>query len=406
MRNLTRSHLLLIALISGFIGLSPHALSDSGPDFGGWEPGEAHDTERRIATWVTRGAQQETLHRIIRQTDGLFGEGPGSWVYENVQVGESLLAAGDDALAAGNKSEARGLYQSAAAHFGSGKYPFIHSPSARLAYSKHNSAYYQYIELTDLNVDRLKIPFEGKEIIGNLYWPSGEQASSPYPLVVVSGGIDTWKNELMPSINAMLAQGFAVFAMDMPGTGESQWRLGPSAERVYAAAIDYLKKLPYIDEQRMAVSLRSFGGHFAVKLALTNPAIKAAVNVGGPVTFGDGELWPLPPFMLRTVGAGFGIDQQLFDENEAGRNLLALKVAELSLRKQGLLVPTKTQAKLLTINGELDQLVPVEEIITLTKAGIQQEIWLYLDDGHCAGKNSHEYIPASAAWLKMQLNDL
>ena len=141
-----------------------------------------------------------------------------------------------------------------------------------------------------------------------------------------------------------------------------------------------------------------------MKLALGNPQVKAAVNVGGPITFGDGELWPLPPFMLRTVGAGFGIDQALFSDISVGRDILAQKVGELSLRKQGMLKPTESQAKLLTINGDRDQLVPVEEIMTLTKSGIQQEIWLYMNDGHCAGRNAHKYLPASAAWLNMQVN--
>lgn len=404
MKNSPLSSTFLVAMTCMIFCIGVHAAVETDPEFAGWEPGEAHDTSRRIQTWITRGANGEELHRIIQHTDGLFGEGPGSWVYENDKVGERFLAAANEARSAGKATHARDLYKAAAAHFGAAKYPFLHSPSARSAYVKHNMAYYQYLELTDLNIEQLRIPFENKEIVGNLYWPAAEVSNAPHPLVVVSGGIDTWKNELMPSIQAMMAQGFAVFTMDLPGTGESQWVLDPSAERIYAAAIEHLGHYDAIDDSRMAVSLRSFAGHFAVKLALGNPQVKAAVNVGGPITFGDGELWPLPPFMLRTVGAGFGIDQALFSDISVGRDILAQKVGELSLRKQGMLRPTESQAKLLTINGDRDQLVPVEEIMTLTKSGIQQEIWLYMNDGHCAGKNAHKYLPASAAWLNMQVN--
>jgi len=68
--------------------------------------------------------------------------------------------------------------------------------------------------------------------------------------------------------------------------------------------------------------MRSFGGYFAVKLALVNPDVKAVINACGPITFGDGVLWPIPPFIMRTIAAGFGMDQCLFGERKSLSSVL------------------------------------------------------------------------------------
>lgn len=370
--------------------------------FDGWDAAEAHDTSRRIKGWVTSGANQETLNDITKRTNGLFGEGAGTWSYENNLAGDRFVSEANKALQAGKKTEAIDKYRAAAAHFGVARYPFMHSNTARKAYRKHNIAFYKYLELANIKIEQLRIPLEGKEILGNLYKPKSVKGTSALPLIVISGGIDTWKNELWDTIEPMLGQGFSVFAMDMPGTGESQWLLSPTSERVYARAIAHLKHRNDIDSNRIGVNLRSFAGHYAVKLALGNSDIKAAINVAGPVTFGDGELWDLPEFMLRTVGAGFGMDQHLFDDIEVGKKVLTEKLAAMSMLKLDLLKPAESQAAILTINGTEDPLVPTSEIFKLSNAGIKQEIWLYQNDGHCAGKNSHKYIPASAIWMKNQ----
>tara|TARA_B110000259_G_scaffold188438_1_gene247426 strand:+ start:2552 stop:3790 length:1239 start_codon:yes stop_codon:yes gene_type:complete len=391
----------LYALLFLFFSINAYSASiDSRLDYQGWGSGEAHDTERRISSWVARGAEEAFIVNTINTTNGLFGEGTDSWVYKLAKRGDELTMQADEALAKGDKKKASNMYKSASAHYGVARYPFLHSPSSAVAYEKHNKVYYQFLTLSKINFELVRVPLEGKQIIGNLYKPNDYRPKKRYPLVVISGGIDTWKNELWPTVAAMLAQNFLVFAMDMPGTGESEWKIDANSERIYKAAVEYLKHRPDVDSDKMAVFLRSFAGHFAVKLALTYPDIKAAVNVAGPITFGDGELWPLPEFMLRTVGAGFGIPQTEFDVLERGTEILSEQVSSLSLRAQGLMKETKGQAHLLTINGTKDQLVPTDEIFALSLSGVKQELWLYPDDGHCAGKNAKYYLPKSATWLK------
>ncbi len=52
---------------------------------------------------------------------------------------------------------------------------------------------------------------------------------------------------------------------------------------MFSAAIAYAKSLPGIDGERIGFYGLSGGGYYAVAMALTDPNIKASVNVGGPV---------------------------------------------------------------------------------------------------------------------------
>ena len=61
-------------------------------------------------------------------------------------------------------------------------------------------------------MERVTIPFEGKQIIGYLRKPKG--VARP-PVVIATGGVDVYKEER--STNDLLEVGLAAFSMDMPG---------------------------------------------------------------------------------------------------------------------------------------------------------------------------------------------
>ncbi len=76
-----------------------------------------------------------------------------------------------------------------------------------------------------------------------------------------------------------------------------------------------------------------------------------------------------------------------------------------SLKEQGLFVPAERQGALLSINGDQDPLVPIEDFYIISRNGIEQEEWVYAGDGHCAPASFPEHIPRSAAWLRARLTE-
>ncbi|MFC1795642.1 alpha/beta hydrolase [Pseudomonadota bacterium] len=375
--------------------------------FKGGDEGTARDIDRRFGGWVSKGADADRLDQAIRASDSMFGNGPNSWVLQMTLAGHESEARGADLIDNGNIEEAASAYAQAATFYGIARFPYIHNAEAQAAYEAHNRCYILSRQLMGIPVEQVRIPFEEKEIIGNLYMPGVVASAKPVPLVVISGGIDTWKNESWPTTSAMLAEGMAVFAMDMPGTGESQWLIDPTAGRVYSAALAHLKQRPEIDPDRLAVNLRSFGGYFAVWLALTDPNVKAAVNFAGPIhhAFSDSHFAGLPEHMIPTVAAGFGVGREVFEQNQAeGLAQFMAKVVPMSLVRQGVLKPNKQQAPILSINGDQDKLVPISDLYVISEYGVRQETWVFPGDVHTGAKNKPVNIPGAAAWIKKQLD--
>ena len=207
--------------------------------------------EERFDGWVAAGANEEELDAALRRIHDPLGTGPGSWVYELSLPAAKHERAAEDAEAAGDTAEAAREYGKAAVFYFIARFPFISIPAKAEAYRKHIECYLRAAESFDPPIEIVRIPFEEKEIIGYLRVPRREKP----PVVVLTGGVDTWKSDVEQQVNAMLAEGMAVFAFDMPGTGESEWPLEPDSDRVYSRALRYLKARPDLDGRNFSRSI-------------------------------------------------------------------------------------------------------------------------------------------------------
>src|SRR5258705_5861200 len=136
-------------------------------------------------------------------------------------------------------------------------------------------------KLQDPPIEIVRIPFEGKEIIGYLRLPKGVR---PAPLVLTMGGLDGRKENASFRSDAYLAHGVGYFSFDMPGTGQSTIRqVVPGAEREFTRVLDYIRTRPELDAKRVVVYGGSWGGHWAARPAsLARERIPGAGGQGGP----------------------------------------------------------------------------------------------------------------------------
>ncbi|GAB4330690.1 MAG: esterase FrsA [Candidatus Abyssubacteria bacterium] len=352
--------------------------------------------EERFDGWVSAGADEKELDAALGRIHDLHGSGPGSWVYELRVPAERHELIATDAELAGDLTTAAQEYRKAAVFYFIARFPFLSTPAKAEAYRRHIQCYLDAAKYFDPSLTVVRIPFEEKEIIGYLRIPPVEKP----PVVILTGGVDTWKSDIDNQVEAMLAEGLATFAFDMPGTGESQWPLEPDSDRVYSAVIRYLKTRPDLDGERIGVHLMSFAGLFAVKLALVDPNVKAAVNIGGPIhiAFTPDHIQKVDKVMIATIA------HAMREDPAADFDTMVARAKPMSLGTQGLLKKPERQAALLSINGDEDPLVPIDDLYIISKSGIEQEEWVYQGDGHCAHKNMKEYVPKAAAWLKVKLS--
>lgn len=141
---------------------------------------------------------------------------------------------------------------------------------------------------------------DGKtDLYTRLIKPSNFDASKKYPvLVYVYGGphAQLITNSYLDGANLwmywMAEQGYLVFTVDNRGSENRgvafekviHQRLGVNEMEDQLKGVEYLKSLPYVDGNRLAVHGWSFGGFMTSSLMLRKPDVFKVGVAGGPVT--------------------------------------------------------------------------------------------------------------------------
>jgi esterase FrsA len=287
--------------------------------------------------------------------------------------------AGD--LAASDPAESRANWLKAWRLYAFGAWPVASTPAKQKAYEMALAAFLAAAKTLDPPLEVVRIPFEGKEIVGYLRVPKA--ASAPAPLVFAISGLDSRKENLMDQFAPVLAEGIAIFAVDGPGTGQSPVKASPSAERVFSAALDYLVTRKEIDASRIVLHGVSFGGYWAAKLAIVEKARLKAVSAQSPAVHDTFQ----PAFLKNRIS---GNREYLFDYVPAQiavfdgvstvEDLVAI-YPKMSLVTQGLL--GKPTPPMLIVGGALDTQVPISDAYRLLSAGdTPKDAWINPAGGH------------------------
>jgi esterase FrsA len=304
------------------------------------------------------------------------------WASAWSTIGDRHLAQGKSTEASDRAGAAK-HYRYAFEYYLFARFPLENSPGKVKAYDKALAAFAAYAKLQDPPVEIVRIPFEGKEIVGYLRLPPKVR---PAPLIITIGGLDGRKENASFRNDAYLAHGVAYFSFDMPGTGQSTIRqVVPGAEREFTRVLDYIATRAELDAKRVVVYGGSWGGHWAARLAyLERERLRGAVVQGGPV-----HEYFQPEWQKKAIGTR----EYLFELFEArtaiyGANTLEDFLAygpKMSLKTAGWL--EKPSAPMLVINGMRDTQVPVEDVFLLMRSGSPKEVWINPQGGHM-GRNA------------------
>lgn len=149
------------------------------------------------------------------------------------------------------------------------------------------------IRTVDLKSADGKFPLTGRIIL-----PTNFDPSKKYPTIVyvyggphsqlVNGG---WLNGASPWMLYFAQEGYIVFTMDNRGTEKRgsafeqvvHRQLGVCEMEDQMMGVEYLRSLPYVDQDRMGVHGWSFGGYMTISLLTTHPEVFKAGVAGGPV---------------------------------------------------------------------------------------------------------------------------
>ncbi len=262
-----------------------------------------------------------------------------------------------------------------------GRWPIPASPGKQRSYEKAIEAFLAHARFWDPPLEIVKIPFEGKEIIGYLRLP--KNANGPVPLVLAVNGLDSRKEDLSESFSAILPFGVGFLAVDGPGTGQCPIKVSENAERMLSRVLDYIATRPEIDKNRVAMHGVSWGAYWATKMAIVEHARLRGASAQSPPT----DTFFQKDFLLNSL---IGNREYLFDQvpalmaifdNVKTVDEMAEVLPNMSLVKQGLL--GKPTAPMLVLAGVLDTQVPISDIyLLLSKGDTPKTAWINPAGGH------------------------
>jgi esterase FrsA len=327
------------------------------------------------------------------------------WAASWSVIGDRYMAKANAELGS-TRPQADADFRQAWLYYSFARWPVPNSPGKQRAYEKALEAYTAHGRLFDPPLQTVRIPFEGKEIIGYLQMPKG---ASPAPVVIAISGLDSRKEDMAERFQPMLAYGVGSLALDAPGTGQAPLKAAPGAERMLSRAVEFMLARPDVDKSRVAVYGGSFGGLWATILAVTEkPHLRAVVAQSGPIH----EAYSRARTMALSSNREYLFDYvpAQLDTFEGATDLdkLADIRERISLKNRGFL--DKPMAPMLVIGGVLDTQVPFADIELLLQSGDSpKDAWINPRGGHM-GRDAKDwpdpviFKKVTMPWLLRQLD--
>jgi pimeloyl-ACP methyl ester carboxylesterase len=210
-------------------------------------------------------------------------------------------------------------------------------------------------------VTPVRVPYGGQKLYAYLVDPVRRPRKGRVPAVLFFGGIDTIGEQLLLKAALRFAErGIATLVLDGPGMGATLrfLKLGSryDYEHVAKAGFDWLEKVPWIDERRIAIVGMSLGGYYAARSAAFERRARACVVWGGV-------------YALTSSGSSADDEQ---DDPEAGAALAAqalwvvggnstARFAQQFPKFDLTGVAKRIRCPTLLIYGEDDDLVPMRD---------------------------------------------
>jgi esterase FrsA len=198
------------------------------------------------------------LNRITRD-----GSGPGSWVGEWAGCGDALAA--------------QGQWLEASQHYNFARFPFVDGPARQDALDRCVRAVDRWRR--DLpGIERLDLSLRGGRVG---CWAGWLGEAPPRPLLVITGGIVSIKEQWAPVLLAARHLGLSAVVTEMPGVGENTLRYTPESWEMIPALLDAVQNRT--DVTQCYLMAMSYSGQAAFRAALDDARIRGIVTVGAPV---------------------------------------------------------------------------------------------------------------------------
>ncbi len=345
------------------------------------------------------GADISELHKIGRLLEGKVGD-DGAWFDAFIRVADEVRGHANRFRLTDHRVSAASFYLRACHYYQMGER--FRTPKDELAldaYRQSIDCFHHFVGQTDLKIEIVEVPFEGKTMPG--YFVHAQNAKSRRtPCVVFFDGLDVTKEILFVlGTPDLIKRGISVLLMDGPGTGEAIRFRGMHLRHDYevagSACIDYLEKRADVDPKRIGIVAVSLGGYYAPRCASLEPRFAVCIAWGA--------IWNYHEVWKRRIDAQFNASMSVPGHHIMwilGADSLddALRRLE-AFRLDG--VVQKMRCPFLVCHGEDDEQVPLEDARKLYAASGSPDktLRVFTSDEGGAQHTQRDYLPLGCATM-------
>jgi alpha-beta hydrolase superfamily lysophospholipase len=247
------------------------------------------------------GSDISELHKIGRLLEGHVGD-DAAWFDAFVKVADEVSGHAERFRASQHPVSAASFYLRASHYYQMGeRFRTPKDEQALATYQRSIDCFHKFVEQTDLKIEIVEVPFEGKSMPG--YFVHAQNAKSERtPCVVFFDGLDVTKEiQFVIGTPELIKRGISVLLVDGPGTGEAiRFRnmvLRYDYDRAGSACIDYLETRSDVDAKKIGIVAVSLGGYYAPRCASLEPRFAACIAWGA--------IWDYQAVWKRRIEAQF-----------------------------------------------------------------------------------------------------
>ena len=333
----------------------------------------------RFERFVTLGIPRVEVREMANVITDMWSDAPGVWPHEWSRLAERYVALGQS--------------YSASLAYGCAKFPCLADETRRRALANQVTSYLAAAPGFPVKFERRLVdaPLAGATAQLPVHLFSADGRFDQHPVLLFSGGVDTWKMDVH-SLCVAMAQRVAVtvMAFDQPGTGENPAPLTVEADESVLALVAAARR---IGNGKIVHFGMSFGANYAAMTGLRG-VVDGSIVLGGPVdrAFDAEFLGKLPFGMADIIGNDMGFDHK--------PSMLEFLNLGQKLSRRELLAGARN-APMLVINGADDYFIPQADTL-IFEGRPSTEVHLIPGAGHCAFSKLPEVMTLVFHWLTAQ----
>lgn len=333
-----------------------------------------------VSRLYTLGLPPETVYITLKSIRSL-----DEWSTEWVETAQQYLGTYRREISAGNIPEAeRARYMAAMCYQAAQIMEYSDTKTRNNCRAWSANLARLSLPVRNPNARHFMIPWNDQEL--PVLFEVPEVGDGPFGLVVILNGVSLSKEETFNWSPRFLQAGFAVMAVDSPGTGEAT-SLGPISPHytdILDGVFEMLRHEQAIDLNRVVLMGASLGGNEAIRIARRNADVMAVVAVTPAV---EPTRWlPHASPMLKTELAEVAEPEH---REELAGAFDVLGAAESS------------EQPMLIFGAGRDMVVPPNESQRLAEAlGARSTFIWYPDLGHCLYAADDQWTWEAATWIR------